>query len=114
MLKEFTLTITAPNGIPTAIIQRQAPPGVRLSGDSPPMHRGYDVSLTVTWDLKITVDLTQVAWAAVVAWLSGRRNRGSSRVEMKVNGKELPADSDSAIKLLEETVARQNAKEDLS
>ena len=114
MLREFTLTITAPDGIPTPIIQRQAPPGVSVLGGSPPMHRGFDVSLKVTWDLKITVDLTQVAWAAVVAWLLGRRNRGSSRVEMKVNGKELPADSDSAVKLLEDTAARQDTKEDPS
>jgi hypothetical protein len=86
-----------------SLISSDAPQGVSVIFEPPVERRAVDFNVVVNVDITLAIDLGTVSVAVVSAWLV-RHFHKKSKLEITVNGKEVPKIESQAKELIENEI----------
>ena len=87
------------------------PNGVKINSPPPKENRMHDsLSMTVNFDIQLTVDFTKITAYALAAWLVSRSKKMKGNHVIKINRKEIPADDPKAIELVTNEVENKQSE----
>ena len=95
-----------------ALLNGDAPDGIRVLFTPPIERRDISVSVNVNFDIQLVIDASKIAAIIFAAWFV-RHIRGRGRdIEVRLNGKQIPKDETEAIEFVVREIENQSRGDD--
>jgi hypothetical protein len=101
------ITISTTHPALYGLLKSDLPEGVRIISEAPMERRSFDWNITISFDIKFTIDLTYIAAVAFAIWLSKHIRRPKREIETKINGKQIPIDQSEAIEFIAKEIEHE-------
>ncbi len=95
-----------------SFLNSELPEGVKIVSEPPIETRGApDFNIDVSIDIKLVVDLTEIASLVFATWLIKRVGIFKGNHKININGKQIPVNKPDAIELITKEIEHKQNKE---